>query len=225
MIKMDHKGRLKVLNCNTLRMKWKITEAAEKNYDILKVVSDKNRLAEKLRGSPLKMKEVTVSDHFSTFGGALGKCLASIKSYDSPGEFMFDLSKRSIVNGTFNYVATTIPLIGIMFATGGYTYTLYAIFSNKIVNKKSKMKQAGFITVDILSSFGSGFLGAVVGQSVIPIPFLGAFIGGMVGGFIGEMGAKVISAKLESHRFKEIIKQLELSIQPGGYWEVNKETL
>lgn len=138
-----------------------------------------------MRGSPLKMKELQLTDHFSTFGGALGKCLASIKSYDSVGDFMFDLSKRSIVNGTFNYIATNIPLIGIMFATGGYTYTLYAIFSNKIVNKKKKLQQAGFITVDMLSSFGSGLVGAVIGQSVIPIPFLGAFIGGMVGGFIG----------------------------------------
>lgn len=81
MIKMDKKGKIKVLNCNTLRMKWKITEAAEKNYDILSITSDRNKLAEKLRGSPLKMKQITMVDHFSTFGGALGKCLASIKSY------------------------------------------------------------------------------------------------------------------------------------------------
>ena len=147
-------------------------------------------------------------DHVGTFGGALGKCLASIKSYESVGDFMFDLSKRSIVNGTFNYIATNIPLIGIMFATGGYTYTLYSILSNKIVNKKKKIQQVGFITVDMLSSLGTGFIGAVVGQSVIPIPVVGAFIGGMVGGFIGEIGAKLITSKLESHRFKEIIKKL-----------------
>lgn len=112
-----------------------------------------------------------------------------------------------------------------MFATGGYTYTLYSIFSNKIVNKKKKIQQVGVITMDMLSSLGTGLLGAVVGQSVIPIPIVGAFIGGMVGGFIGEIGAKVITSKMESHRFKEIIKELELSIQPGGYWEVNKKTL
>lgn len=53
---MDKNGKIKVLNCNTLRMKWQITEAAEKNYDILAVVNDKNRLAEKLRNSPLKLK-------------------------------------------------------------------------------------------------------------------------------------------------------------------------
>lgn len=185
MVKLDAKGRLKVLNTNSLRMKWKITEAAEKNYDILRVVSDKNKLAERLRGSPLKLKEVTLTDHFGTFGGALGRCLASIKNYESVGDFVFDLSKRSIVSGTFNYVATNIPLIGILFATGGYTYTLYAIFTNRIVNKKHKAKQAGAITVDMLSSIGSGLIGAVVGQSMIPVPFVGAFVGGLVGGFIG----------------------------------------
>jgi hypothetical protein len=109
---------------------------------------------------------------------------------------MFNLSKRSVINGTFNYVATNIPLIGIMFATGGYTYTIYSIFSNRIVNKKKKIQQVGFITVDMISSFGSGMLGAVIGQSIIPIPFLGAFLGGMVGGFIGQLSASVITAKL-----------------------------
>jgi hypothetical protein len=122
--------------------------------------------------------------------------LASIKSYESIGDFMFDLSKRSIINGSFNYIATNIPLIGIMFATGGYTYTIYSILNNKIVNKKKKIQQVGFITVDMLSSLGTGLIGAVVGQSVIPVPIVGAFIGGMVGGFIGEIGAKLITSKL-----------------------------
>lgn len=30
MIKLDKKGKIKVLNCNTLRRKWMVTEAAEK---------------------------------------------------------------------------------------------------------------------------------------------------------------------------------------------------
>jgi hypothetical protein len=101
------------------------------------------------------------------------------------GDFMFDLSKKSFINGTFNYLATNIPLIGIMFASGGYTYSLYSIFSNKNVNKKKKFQELGFMTVDTASSIGSGIIGATIGQSVIPIPFLGAFVGGFIGGFIG----------------------------------------
>lgn len=129
-------------------------------------------------------------------GGALGKCLADIRKYDNVGEFMFDISKKSIISGTFNYIATNIPLIGIMFASGGYTYTLYSIFSNKTLNKKKKFQQLGFVTVDVASSLGSGLIGAVIGQSVIPIPFLGAFLGGFVGGFIGELGGKALTNKL-----------------------------
>lgn len=109
---------------------------------------------------------------------------------------MFDISKKSIISGTFNYIATNIPLIGIMFASGGYTYTLYSIFSNKTLNKKKKFQQLGFVTVDVASSLGSGLIGAVIGQSVIPIPFLGAFLGGFVGGFIGELGGKALTNKL-----------------------------
>ena len=92
-------------------------------------------MAKKLRNSPTQLKNVTLTDHVGTVGGALGKCLADIKKYESVGDFVFDLSKKTIVNGTFNYIATNIPLIGILFATGGYTMTLYNIFSNKIVNK------------------------------------------------------------------------------------------
>ena len=39
-------------------------------------------------------------------------------------------------------------------------------------------------------------VGAVVGQSLIPIPFLGAFIGGFIGGFIGEISGKALINKL-----------------------------
>lgn len=141
-------------------------------------------------------------------GGALGKCLADIKKYDSVGDFVFDLSKKSILSGTFNYIATNIPLVGVLFATGGYTFTLFSIFSNKNVNTTKKFQQMGYITFDVASSLGTGLIGAVVGQSLIPVPFLGAFIGGFVGSFIGEIGGKAITNKLESMRFKSIISKL-----------------
>jgi phage tail tape-measure protein len=39
-------------------------------------------------------------------------------------------------------------------------------------------------------------LGFVVGQSLIPIPFVGAILGGFVGGYIGDKGGKAIINKL-----------------------------
>lgn len=51
----------------------------------------------------------------------------------------------------------------------------------------------GNLTIDTASSLSSGILGAFVGQSLIPIPVLGAFIGGVVGGFVGQLGGKALS--------------------------------
>lgn len=132
-------------------------------------------------------------DHVSTVGGTLGRCLADIKHYNSMGEFVLDLSKRTIISGSFNYVATNIPLIGLIFVTGGFTYSFYYILSNQMVTKRRKMQDIGFMTLDAASSLGSGILGAVIGQSLIPIPFLGAFVGGLIGGFVGEAGGKKIT--------------------------------
>jgi hypothetical protein len=84
----------------------------------------------------------------------------------------------------------------VLFATGGYTFTLFSIFRNKNVNTAKKFQQMGYITFDVASSLGTGLIGAVVGQSLIPVPFLGAFIGGFVGSFIGEIGGKAITNKL-----------------------------
>ena len=89
------------------------------------------------------------------------------------------------MSGTFNYVAQKIPLVGILFVTGGFSYTLYGIFSNDSVNKKKKFQQVGYVTFDVASTVGTGILGAAVGQLLIPVPFLGAFVGAFVGSFVG----------------------------------------
>ncbi len=124
-------------------------------------------------------------NNVTTIGGSLGKCLADINKYDSATDFMMDLSKGAAISGTFNYLIYNIPLIGYLFVTGGYTYSFYSIFSNKYSTFEKKFQQMGNLTIDTASSFGSGFLGAFIGQTLIPVPVVGAFIGGLVGGFIG----------------------------------------
>lgn len=52
------------------------------------------------------------------------------------------------------------------------------------------------------TALGTGLLGATIGQSLIPVPVLGAFIGGLVGGFIGELGTRTITSLIETSRFK-----------------------
>ena len=96
----------------------------------MKIISDKGIMAKRLRNSPTELKTFTNAYYFTTVGGVLGRCLADIDKYSSVGDFVFDLSKRSIISGTFNFVATRVPLVGILFVTGGFSYTLFGIFSN-----------------------------------------------------------------------------------------------
>jgi hypothetical protein len=77
-------------------------------------------------------------NHVSSAGGSLGKSLANIRNYESPTDFMLDISKGIAISGSFSYIINTIPLIGYLFVTGGYTISFYAIFSNKFSNSKKK---------------------------------------------------------------------------------------
>jgi hypothetical protein len=124
-------------------------------------------------------------NNINAIGGSLGKCLADINKYDSASDFMMDLSKGAAISGTFNYLIYSVPLIGYLFVTGGYTYSFYAIFSNRYSTFNKKFREIKNMTIDTVSSVGSGIIGAFVGQSLIPVPVLGAFIGGVVGGLIG----------------------------------------
>lgn len=112
-----------------------------------------------------------------------------------------DLSKGAAISGTFNYLIYNVPIIGYLFVTGGYTYSFYSIFSNKYSTVDKKIKEMGNLTIDTASSIGSGIIGALIGQTLIPLPVVGAFFGGVVGGFIGEIGGKKLSNYLENSRF------------------------
>ena len=98
---------------------------------------------------------------------------------------MTDLSKRTAISGSINYLLQAIPMLGYIFVAGGFTYSFYYIFTNKVSDNKRKFEDIGKITIDTASTIGSGFLGAIVGQSLIPVPVLGAFIGGVVGSLVG----------------------------------------
>ena len=48
----------------------------------------------------------------------------------------------------------------------------------------------GSVTIGAFMSIGSTLGGIALGQTVIPVPFLGAFIGGVAGAFLGTKGAR-----------------------------------
>ena len=151
------------------------------------MIVEKRQLAGKFRTTQAVStpKQLTTIDHFSTVGGSLGRCLADIDKYESVSDFATDVSKRAAVGGTMSYMLATLPILSYIFIAGGFSYSFYYVFSNKKNNLKRKFEQVGNIGIDTVSSLGSGMLGAFIGQSLIPVPILGAFIGGLVGGLLG----------------------------------------
>lgn len=153
--------------------------------DIVKLIKNKKALAERMRNTSIHPPQMTMIDNINVIGGTMGRSLAEIGDYDSVGQFMGTLSKRMMIGGSLNYMLTSVPLLGYIFITGGYTYSFYYIFKNKYANSDKKLREIKHMTIGTASSIGSGLLGATVGQTLIPIPVLGAFIGGFIGGFLG----------------------------------------
>ena len=81
---------------------------------------------------------LTMIDNINAVGGVMGRSLAEIGDYDSPTQFMATLSKRMVVGGSINYMLTSVPLLGYVLVTGGYTYSFYYIFTNKYANAEKK---------------------------------------------------------------------------------------
>lgn len=55
------------------------------------------------------------------------------------------------------------------------------------------MKQIGKASITAVGSFGSAVVGMMIGQTLIPVPFLGAFVGGVIGGFLGQTGGNLMN--------------------------------
>ena len=65
---------------------------------------------------------------------------------------------------------------------------------------------------------GSSVLGAIVGQTLIPIPFLGALVGTVVGGMLGERGCRQVTSMIEQDRFIVVVDFLRDNIKDGCRW-------
>ena len=177
------------------------------SYDILNLVSEKGKMLAKLRKIKIKT-DLVAKDYASTIGSALGKTLANIKDYDNAGDFAFDLSKKAAITGTIKLIATKFPILAIMMITGGYSLTFYQLYNNDVIDNELKLKQIGLMTLDMGTKVGASLLGAVVGQTLIPIPIVGAFIGSVFGGFVGSVGATTLVEGLETIHFNHMVDNL-----------------
>lgn len=156
---------------------------------------------------------------YANLGGSVGKCLANINKYKSANHFFMDLSTNTIIGGSVGYILSEVPILSYFIIAGGLTYTFYHTFSNKATSKLKKLKQLSKTSITAVGAVGSTVAGMMLGQSFIPVPFLGAFVGGVIGGFLGATGTNLMTKLMNKESFKNLINYLLANVSMDGtHW-------
>jgi len=132
-----------------------------------------------------QLADATVGGTLAMSGtGALGNFLYKLVE----GKEKINNLSRGLVRDAGSSVAltvlmTTMPFVAVSIASVVGVKALNDLRSNKFIKGSKKVS----IVSDIVARTGTKAAmtigGAAVGQTMIPVPFLGAFIGGVVGGF------------------------------------------
>ncbi len=77
---------------------------------------------------------------------------------------------------------------------GSFTASFMKIFSNRFSTDSRKFKELTGFVLNTGATIGTSVMGAVAGQMLIPVPFLGALIGTVIGGMIGDKGCKQVNS-------------------------------
>ena len=152
-------------------------------------------------------------------GGTVGECLANINNYSDANHFLKDISKKTIVNGSINYMVVSIPIVKFFFLAGGLSHTFYHTFTNEVTSNSKKLEELGYTSMTTMGAVGTTIAGITLGQVLIPIPFVGAFIGGVIGGFFGSKGGNRIRATLSKNCVNSVIKYLREHVKEERYWD------
>ena len=116
--------------------------------------------------------------------GALGNFLYKlVEGKDNINNISKNFARDAGSSVAITVLVSTMPLIAISLASVLGVKAINDLRKNKFIKSQRK----AVIISDILARAGTKTAfavgGAIVGQSLIPVPFLGAFIGGVVGGF------------------------------------------
>ncbi|EGR27536.1 hypothetical protein IMG5_194440 [Ichthyophthirius multifiliis] len=112
--------------------------------------------------------------------------------YNSTTDFLQDFGKLATINGSITYIVQQVPIIGTLLLVGGLGYSTLTLFKRKSANNNTKLNMLGKMVIGTGSAITGSLSGAFFGQTLIPVPILGAFIGGVVGGVIGSASSMYI---------------------------------
>lgn len=136
-----------------------------------------------------------------------------------------DLSKNTVISGSMSYILLSVPILSYFMIAGGLTYTFYHTFNNEATSTLKKFKQLGKTSMTAVGSVGSALAGMMLGQTLIPIPFLGAFVGGVLGGFLGQTGTNLMTKLMAKESFRNLVNYLKDDIVGDDHWKFSPELL
>jgi hypothetical protein len=116
--------------------------------------------------------------------GAIGNFLFKlVEGKDEVQEISQKFVKDAGSSAALTVIMTTMPFVGLSIASVVGAKAINDLRKNKYIKPSKKVT----IISEILARTGAKAAltigGAAIGQTLIPIPFLGAFVGGVIGGF------------------------------------------
>ncbi|KRX05275.1 hypothetical protein PPERSA_00576 [Pseudocohnilembus persalinus] len=238
-------GEIVVVNTQFVKQKWfKLEETVEEEKEKLKkgkTTRYDERLESIAKSKPLGKyisqgnissqpgpnltENATYYGTVSDVGSSLGYCLANIKNYNNPQEFLLEFGYISAMNGSVTYLVQKIPIFGPILLLGGMGWTSLKLYNNKCANGKTKLQQASKLVLNTGTAIGGSISGAFIGQAVIPVPILGALVGGVIGGFMGTQASSMLIQQLNKQKYQKMVQNLEESMEDGGYWKYTRKNL
>jgi hypothetical protein len=131
------------------------------------------------------------------FTGLTVKNVALLAGSTAFGEFLYGMVEgkkdvkalaKTLVTDTRDSLALTLllgtmPHVMIAVASVMGVKALHDLSKNRLIKTKTKIKLMSGLIVKVGTSTAISIGGAIIGQTLIPIPILGSFIGGVIGGF------------------------------------------
>lgn len=117
---------------------------------------------------------------------------------------------------------TEVPILSYFIIAGGLSYSYYMACKNKATSSERKANQIGSATLTAFMSIGSTVGGILLGQTIIPVPFVGAFFGGVAGAFLGTKGARHINEVFSKASFQETISYMKAKVVEDSHWEATE---
>ncbi|CAD8165952.1 unnamed protein product [Paramecium pentaurelia] len=132
-------------------------------------------------------------------------------------EFLQHFGENAVNNGCMQQLVVYMPLLKDFLNLGGFGAQAL-LTSQEIYTPQRTFTSTLAISTSLVS-------GAIIGQALIPIPFVGGIVGGIIGGYLGNKGMTNYTKSRNEKKSLEMVLKLQLNQLQDGHWECNKVNL